>query len=186
MTATNIAYVGLAVLWCGALLAIAVSAWRRARLEEYRYRLFSIRDDLFMLVVKGELDEDSLVFQETAMLVNGVIRNVQAFTYGTFVRAYIEAERGNFPNEEHVRNFTEAVMESSPVVQQTVLRFYRTVLEIIVERSWLLVRTLLQLRRFFKDRQTRLKQMASRLAPPPRAWLAYQIGEARLAAMQAK
>ncbi len=165
----------LLLLGLSSLLLVVYVHWRQARVARARYRLFAVRDELFMLVVRGELDEDSVVFRTTCAQINAVIVNVRDFNLRTLSRNYVEADEKSLSGKERRREYFAALAKSPPSVQQTVRHFYSALMDVLVDNSvllhaFVLVKTPLhQLRRYLRKSEP-IVQVVTR-SPVVRAYL---------------
>ncbi len=165
----------LLLLGLASLLLVVYVHWRQARVARARYRLFAVRDELSMLVVRGELDEDSVVFRTTCAQINAVIVNVRDFNLRALSRNYVEADEKSLSGKERRREYFAALAKSPPSVQQTVRHFYSALMDVLVDNSvllhaFVLVKTPLhQLRRYLRKSEP-IVQVVTR-SPVVRAYL---------------
>lgn len=180
MSDSQLYYLGL--LGCGAVAfsAIGVGAYRRSRVDRYRYRLYAIRDQLYYLVVSGRLDKDSPVFVTTCQMINGVIKDRAIFTPQNFVRFFLEAEKTAFRNKKAFKQFAAGVHKAPPEVQIVVAGFFMTALQIMEENS-VLVKVWLRARSYL--RKTKWVEALKNRMERPVAIRAYSLGESRARAL---
>src|SRR6266446_3931370 len=167
-------YLAVVVIWCASILFLVARARHKAKLEQYRYRLFECRDNLFLLVAKGELSEDSSLFKETSRMINTLICNVERFSLGLFVTAYLNADERNFSDQVQTEKFLNELSSAPAPVQDVIKNFFRTVMSILHDSS-LLLRIILYLRFFFSRNQSPIKHLLATNAPP--VYRAYRTTE---------
>ncbi len=170
-------YLILAGVWCASILILVAHARYKATLEEYRYRLFECRDRLFLLVAKGELSEDSLLFEETSRMINTLIPKVEKFTLKLFVKSYLRADERNFSDEARTERFLNELSAAPAPVRNVITDFFRAVMMILHDSS-ILLRVILRLRFLFDRNHNPFKKILATNAPS--VYKAYRTTERRL------
>lgn len=103
-----------------------------------KYKLYKIRDELTNLVAEDKLPEDGFLFQTFYIVTNHLIRQTkQALCLKTFLHAMRSAEaEGIDPADSAVLSkvITE-VRHENPEVAKTLVGFFQTVNEILLENS---------------------------------------------------
>lgn len=138
MTADD--WIGLASIgiFFGGLLIIVGRAWRSSRLDETRWKLFAVRDDLCFLIATGVVREDNLAYQLTVKQLNTVIVNAEHFNFRSFSRAVVDADRHALDGRKRQMEYWAAVEKAPMELQEAVHSFYVTTMDLLLANSLLL------------------------------------------------
>jgi len=174
---------------CGAFFGGAVliffRAWEQSRLNEARWKLFSLRDDLCFLAATDVVDESSDVYRLLMDQLHVVVVNAEHFTPASFARAVLAADRQALAGRREREAFFSAVKQAPVEMQRAVERFYRTVAEVMLANSvWLSV--LLYVRRRMHRLWTALGPVRAALRSHASGGTlqAYTLAEKRATAIQ--
>src|SRR5258707_8613927 len=119
------------------ILAYLVFHLVRAKQEVHKYRLYALRDRLLYLLAKGELREDSLIFK---VFYNTIIRSIceiKDVKLWSIAKASVAAR--SVLQQQREEQLRSEAMQSSPEVKKFIIDFYRTMMEIALANSPLLV-----------------------------------------------
>lgn len=116
------------------------STLRRDKWTTQKYKLFQVRDNLIYLVASGKLSEDDFVFQRFYKAINYFIEVSDHLNLGNLVAALEDArKKGLDPAEEKTRHaIRNELKKKGPEVNEVANSFYVTVLQILIENSFLL------------------------------------------------
>lgn len=140
MTSEATAYVTVVVAWCVGALLLTARARRRSITSERRYRMFALRDRLFMLVAQGVVKEEDPVYRTACGLVNGMIRGISDGDLRAFARDFLAAERTAISDKSHqdAVAFVEAARRAPEPLQKVLEEFLDSVIVLLLEASVLL------------------------------------------------
>ena len=172
MTESQVFYSALLAVLVGSSLVLAIRTYRLVRVNRYRYRLYAVRDRLYLLVADGLISENDAVFKVISGMTNSLIASEDLFTPRRVFNGYLEAEAGTFDRPNGFLRFAKVVAESPPEVQAVVGEYFFTVLTIIRENS-VLVEAWLLVRKYLKSQTIFAKRMLSWM-PEPKQWRAYR------------
>jgi hypothetical protein len=109
----------------------------RAKQEAHKYKLYALRDRIILLVATHELREESVVYQAFYDTLIKTITEVKSVKLWSIAKASVTAK--SVLQQQRSEQLKAELLESSPVVKKFVAEFYRTMMEIAVANSPLLV-----------------------------------------------
>ena len=179
MTREAAAYLSLVGVWCSGAILLTLRARRRSITCERRYRMFAIRDRLFMLVAQEVVSENDPVFRTTCAFVNGLISDIRDGNLKAFAQDFLTAEHRAFtePNKRNAQAFVEAAARAPEPLQEVLDDFFDSVVRLLAEAS-LLLRVLLRLRaHLIRRNRAKASRAAQRLSYKPVVYRAYVKAE---------
>ena len=114
------------------LLYIASIRWK-AREEQYKFRLYALRDKLIYLVSSGQLAENSLIFKVFYGALTKSIGEIDRVTLYSLVRASISAKTAI--EQEKRERLQHAVDNASPQTREFVFEFAEAMMKIMIANS---------------------------------------------------
>lgn len=176
LTKIDSIYVGISFVFGASLVSVFYRRYRRERLQQLRYRLFAVRDELFLLVAQGKLDEDSYLFRMGCAFMNGTIKHIRHFTLENLARSFVQQTEA-WETSLVTERFVKELRNSPEEVQAVFLRFASTVMDIMSDNSWKL-RVLLRAKQWIgRTVLDVMRQIVPRRVPRPLIYMAYQIAE---------
>jgi hypothetical protein len=174
--------VSAAGVFFGGVVLIVFPLWRRARLNQARYRLHAVRDELCFLVINGQLRETSRVYRVTTQQINTVLREQQNFSIRALSKRVLEADTRALSQAKAKRLYFEELKSSPPDVQAAVAHFYMALLHVIVTNSTVLPALLFLRQRVGRIGRRLRSEVLGRSLP---TFAAYQTSADRLRQVEA-
>jgi hypothetical protein len=85
----------LAVLY---IISVQISKYNEIMFKKYRFKYFSLRDDLAMLVVSGKIKEESWEYQQLINTINFHIQTIESMSINKIIAMFVEYHTS--PEEE--------------------------------------------------------------------------------------
>jgi hypothetical protein len=129
---------GTAGVACFNLRARVIFSREDKRIQ--KYALFKVRDDLIHLVAEEKLREDGFVFAHFYRTIDFFIRHADQLSLKSVVGALRQAqERGLDPAEsQELKRIQQELNLECPEVREVVSEFYGTMMQILMENSFVL------------------------------------------------
>ena len=111
-------------------------AWR-VRLEKSRYKLYAFRDDLIYLAATHKIEQDSQLFRTFYEISNVFILNIKELKISNIIKASLKTKE-TLEHKMSVEVLIEQLQRSDPEVQERFIKFFKAMVEILLDNSlWL-------------------------------------------------
>jgi hypothetical protein len=120
-------------------ILVAYLAWHawRVRLEKSRYKLYAFRDDLIYLAATHKIDQDSQLFKTFYEVSNLFILNIKELNLSNVIKASLKTKK-TLEHRMSVDVLIQELQRSDPEVQERFMKFFRAMVEILLDNSlWL-------------------------------------------------
>lgn len=111
--------------------------YKKAMMDENRYFIFRLRDNLVYLVANGDLKESEFLYTDTIERLNSFVHNVQYFNLKSFVRV-LTSYAQSAESEEYKKRLTEEILKHNPNVRKFFIDLFDTMITILLRNSVLL------------------------------------------------
>lgn len=113
------------------ILALQVSRYNQIIFDKYRFRYFAIRDQLAMLVVKGEIEEDSWEYRQIVDSINFHIKTIESVSINKIINVLIEYH--NSSEEERRVRVIKKKVENEEV--RKIMADFMSITSTLLERN---------------------------------------------------
>ncbi len=130
------------ILFVVALVGIAclpfIRALWKSEVESCRFAMFSVRDNLVLMVAKGKLNKESIIFEHYYKMSNDVLRLTEKMHFEGLFQALIESKQSEAQIEayqELIEQVHEALKNEDDEIRQIVSAYYKALIEITLINS---------------------------------------------------